>query len=371
MIHNAGIYLASRRIVTEDGLAHVFQINTLAPYLLTALIDRPQRLIYTTSGLHRSGDASLEDLQWERRTWSAMQAYSDSKLHDALLAAAVARLWAGVTANSVDPGWVPTKMGGPSASDDLDAGYETQVRPGRGRGARRPERGRAVPPRTGGPAPGRGRSRHAGPAARRLRRADRRDALMPELADNAALIVVDLQRAFDDLDAWSPNGRRDNPAGRGERQAARRRVAAYAATARARPPRLDRDRLALAPGVPGNAFKPELDGVEPDLLVTKDVNAAFFGDPDLAAWLRERGIAQIVLCGVQTNHCVETTARVGGNLGFDVLFAADACFTFDRCSPDGELVTAAELTRATVTSLHQEFATVVSTGELVETADAG
>jgi NAD(P)-dependent dehydrogenase (short-subunit alcohol dehydrogenase family) len=127
VVHNAGIYNEPRRILTEDGLAHVFQINTLAPYLLTVLIERPQRLVYMSSGLHRSGDASLEDLQWERRRWSGMQAYSDTKLHDALLAAAVARRWPGVAANAVDPGWVPTKMGGPGASGDLVKGFETQV----------------------------------------------------------------------------------------------------------------------------------------------------------------------------------------------------------------------------------------------------
>ncbi len=188
---------------------------------------------------------------------------------------------------------------------------------------------------------------------------------MPQLADNAALIVVDLQRAFDDLEAWSPNGRRNNPAAEAN---AKRLVDEWRRTSR--PLVLVRhdsteEGSSLAPGTPGNAFKPELDGVEPDLLVTKDVNAAFFGEPDLAAWLRGREIGQIVLCGVQTNHCVETTARVGGNLGFDVLFVADACFTFDRLSPDGELVGADLLTKATVTSLHDEFATVVATDDLV------
>ena len=78
VIHNAGIgYQEPRRIATEDGLPHVFAVNTLAPYILTALIERPKRLVYLSSGLHRSGDASLNDLAWERRRWQGQQAYSD------------------------------------------------------------------------------------------------------------------------------------------------------------------------------------------------------------------------------------------------------------------------------------------------------
>jgi NAD(P)-dependent dehydrogenase (short-subunit alcohol dehydrogenase family) len=128
VIHNVAVgYREPRRIQTEDGLPHVFAINTLAPYLLTALIHRPKRLIYLSSGLHRSGDLSLEDLAWERRPWQGTSAYSDSKLHNVLLACAVARRWPDVLSNALEPGWVPTKMGGPGAPDDLDAGHRTQV----------------------------------------------------------------------------------------------------------------------------------------------------------------------------------------------------------------------------------------------------
>jgi NAD(P)-dependent dehydrogenase (short-subunit alcohol dehydrogenase family) len=128
VIHNAAVgYGEPGRIATEDGLAHVFAINTLAPYILTALLERPRRLIYLSSALHRGADASLEDLNWERRAWQGSRAYSDTKLHDAMLAFGVARRWPEVLSNALEPGWVATKMGGPSAPDDLAAGAETQV----------------------------------------------------------------------------------------------------------------------------------------------------------------------------------------------------------------------------------------------------
>ena len=128
VIHNAAIgYREPRRIATEDGLSHVFAVNTLAPYILTALIKRPKRLVYLSSGLHQSGDERLEDLTWEHRAWRGQQAYSDTKLHDVLLAFAVARHWPDVLSNALEPGWVATKMGGAGAPDDLDAGHRTQV----------------------------------------------------------------------------------------------------------------------------------------------------------------------------------------------------------------------------------------------------
>jgi NAD(P)-dependent dehydrogenase (short-subunit alcohol dehydrogenase family) len=128
VIHNAGIgYREPRRIATEDGLPQVFSVNTIAPYILTALIHRPKRLIYLSSGLHRNGDASLRDLAWEHRPWQGQQAYSDTKLHDVLLAFAIARRWPDVFSNALEPGWVATKMGGAGAPDNLDAGHRTQV----------------------------------------------------------------------------------------------------------------------------------------------------------------------------------------------------------------------------------------------------
>jgi len=128
VIHNAGMgYGERKRVATEDGLPEVFAVNTLAPYILTALIDRPQRLIYVSSGLHRSGDASLKDVIWEHSRWNGQQAYSDTKIHDVLLAFAVARRWKNVFSNALEPGWVPTKMGGPGAPESLEDGSRTQV----------------------------------------------------------------------------------------------------------------------------------------------------------------------------------------------------------------------------------------------------
>jgi len=128
VIHNAGVgYREPRRGNTVDGLPPVFAVNSLSPYILTSLINRPKRIVYTSSGLHRQGDGSLEDLEWNQRTWSGYNAYSDSKLHDVLLAFAVARKWEDVYSNAVEPGWVATKMGGAGAPDSLSDAPKTQV----------------------------------------------------------------------------------------------------------------------------------------------------------------------------------------------------------------------------------------------------
>jgi NAD(P)-dependent dehydrogenase (short-subunit alcohol dehydrogenase family) len=128
IIHNAGIgYQERTRGNTVDGLPSVFAINTLAPYILTALILKPERLVYLGSGMHRSGDPTLRDLEWNARKWDGSQAYSDSKLHDVILAFAIARLWPAVLSNAVDPGWVPTRMGGRGAPDDLSQGVASQA----------------------------------------------------------------------------------------------------------------------------------------------------------------------------------------------------------------------------------------------------
>lgn len=109
VIHNAGVY--------RTDAQQLLQVNTLAPYILTALMHRPKRLIHLSSGMHLSG----------RPEWTNSPSYSDTKLHVLMQAKALARKWPGVYANAVDPGWVPTKMGGAGAPDDLEQGYRTQV----------------------------------------------------------------------------------------------------------------------------------------------------------------------------------------------------------------------------------------------------
>ena len=127
VIHNAAVGYREGHHVTADDLPHVFAINTLSVYILTALIERPKRLVYLSSGMHHHADAHLDDILWQKRHWNGSQAYAESKLHDAMLAFAIARRWPDVLSNSLEPGWVPTKMGGSGAPDDMDQAHRTQV----------------------------------------------------------------------------------------------------------------------------------------------------------------------------------------------------------------------------------------------------
>jgi nicotinamidase-related amidase len=182
-----------------------------------------------------------------------------------------------------------------------------------------------------------------------------------------ALIVIDMQRAFDDLDFWGPT---TNPA-------CEANVSALAAAwaERGEPIVVVRhDSVSagspLHPGNPGNALVDAVAQIQPALLVTKSVNSAFYGDPDLRAWLEEQGIEELVVCGIQTNMCVETTARMAGNLGYDVTVALDATRTFDlRADVAGMGVvtrTAAELMATTALDLQGGgFARIATTAALI------
>jgi nicotinamidase-related amidase len=167
-----------------------------------------------------------------------------------------------------------------------------------------------------------------------------------------ALLVIDVQKGFDDSGYWGP---RNNPG-------CEANIAALLARWRERGQTVvfvrhdsDEEGSPLRTGGPGNAFKDVVTGT-PDVLIAKRTNSCFYGDPDLHEWLRRRGITRLVLCGITTNHCCETTARMAGNLGYDVRFVLDATHTFDR----GDL-TADQLAHATAVNLDGEFATVVST----------
>ena len=177
----------------------------------------------------------------------------------------------------------------------------------------------------------------------------------------SALVVVDVQKAFDDAGFWGP---RNNPAC--EENVARLISAWRGAGQPLVFVRHDsvEPGSPLAAGAPGNAFKDVVAG-EPNLLVSKSVHSAFHGDPDLAAWLRGEGIERVVICGIQTNMCCETSARVGANLGFDVTFALDATHTFDLDDRDGGTISADELARITRANLDSEFCRVVTTAEAI------
>lgn len=115
VIHNAGVYNASAK--------ELFTVNTLAPYILTCLVQKPKRLIYLSSDMHLQGRPKLESFKPDITDIT----YSDTKLQVLMLCKVVARKWPDVYANAVDPGWVPTKMGGTGAPDDLQKGFETQA----------------------------------------------------------------------------------------------------------------------------------------------------------------------------------------------------------------------------------------------------
>ncbi|MEU4213651.1 cysteine hydrolase family protein [Streptomyces sp. NPDC026206] len=192
-----------------------------------------------------------------------------------------------------------------------------------------------------------------------------------ELHSNAALVVIDVQKGFDDPEFWGP---RDNPD-------AEDNIAALldAWQTSGRPVvfvRHDSPKPGspLRAGQEGNDLKDFVAerrgrGEGPELFVTKTVNSAFYGTPDLREWFEAQGIRQFVVSGIQTNMCAETTARMGGNLGYEVLFALDATHTFDLTGPYGWQLSAEELARATAVTLQGGgFAEVVTTAELVAAA---
>jgi NAD(P)-dependent dehydrogenase (short-subunit alcohol dehydrogenase family) len=128
VIHNVALgYQEVRRIETADGLPQLLAVNVIAPYVLTALIHQPKRLVYLSSGMHRGAGPDLADLTWTQRRWQGGRVYAESKMLDLLLAFAIARRWPHVLSNALEPGWVATKMGGIGATDNLDEGHRTQV----------------------------------------------------------------------------------------------------------------------------------------------------------------------------------------------------------------------------------------------------
>jgi nicotinamidase-related amidase len=178
--------------------------------------------------------------------------------------------------------------------------------------------------------------------------------------DRIALIVVDVQQGFDHPD-WPA---RNNPACEENIGAL---IEAWRAAGQpivyVRHDSSEPD-SPFTPGQRGNDFQAILSG-EPDLVVVKSVNSAFHGEPDLAGWLRSEGIERIAVCGIQTNMCCETTARVAANLDFEMTFVLDATHTFDLPAHDGGTISADELSRVTASNLDPEFGRVVDTREAV------
>ncbi|WP_405390158.1 cysteine hydrolase [Streptomyces sp. NBC_01102] len=189
-----------------------------------------------------------------------------------------------------------------------------------------------------------------------------------EIAENAALVVVDVQQGFEEDAYWGPRNNADadrNIAGLIDAWQAGGRPVVFVRHDSLKPD------SPLRAGYSGNGFKEYVEerrgkGRGPELFLTKSVNSAFYGTPDLDAWLKEAGVRQIVVAGIQTNMCAETTARMGGNLGYEVFFAFDATYTFDQEGPWGWRLSADEVARATAVTLHGGgFASVVRSAELV------
>jgi len=195
-----------------------------------------------------------------------------------------------------------------------------------------------------------------------------------EIAENAALVVVDVQKGFEEADFWGPRnnpGADDNIASLIDVWQSTGRPVVFVRHDSVKP------ESPLRPGYEGNDFKEYVQqrrgkGAEgAELFVTKTVNSAFYGTPDLDAWLKAEGISQVVVAGIQTNMCVETTARMGGNLGYDVVVAYDATYTFDLEGPFGWRRSADEIGQASAVSLDGGgFARVVTTKEVVDAAAA-
>lgn len=186
------------------------------------------------------------------------------------------------------------------------------------------------------------------------------------LDPQAVLLAIDIQDGFSDESYW---GRRNNPASEANMasiietwQQTNRPIVAVRHDS-------ETPNSPLHPSNPGNSLQSFIAAATVNLTVSKNVNSAFYGDPDLDSWLRSRNHTQLVICGIQTNLCCETTARMAGNLGYDVLFVLDATHTYDLAGPDGVTLTAEDLASATATNLHgDEFARVVSTSEVLAAA---
>jgi nicotinamidase-related amidase len=181
-----------------------------------------------------------------------------------------------------------------------------------------------------------------------------------QLPVNTALILIDVQQGFLDP-RW---GQRNHPA-------AEERIATLLGAWRAAGRPIVHVRHAsrspngsFRPDTPGFAFKPEALPLDGETVFTKQVNSAFIGTA-LEQHLREAGVEQVVLCGLTTDHCVSTSARMAANLGFATVVVDDACATHERIGPDGRHFTAEEMHATALASLHGEFARIAMTADVL------
>lgn len=176
-----------------------------------------------------------------------------------------------------------------------------------------------------------------------------------------ALLLIDVQKGFDDP-IWGRRNNQEAEAKIGHLLTAWREAAAPVLHVRhdSRYPELP-----LHPANPGNAFKPVAEPLPGEPVFAKQVNSAFIGT-GLESYLHQVGIERLVIVGLTTDHCVSTTARMGGNLGFDVVVVSDATATFDRQGPNGDTYSAEEVHRINLASLHGEFARVMDTAEALK-----
>ncbi|MEZ5175907.1 MAG: cysteine hydrolase family protein [Acidimicrobiia bacterium] len=185
---------------------------------------------------------------------------------------------------------------------------------------------------------------------------------MKQWENSTALVVIDVQKGFDDEGYWGPRNNTECETNIGLLIAAWRKqgwpivFVRHGSAERSSP---------LAAGSPGFAFKDVVSG-EPDLLITKSVHSAFHGDEDLDAWLTEHGVAGVAICGIQTNMCCETTARIASDLGYDMIFVIDATHTFDIVTPTHKVYRAREIARYTAVTLEAGFGSVMHTADLVD-----
>lgn len=177
---------------------------------------------------------------------------------------------------------------------------------------------------------------------------------------NKALIVIDVQKGFED----PRMGNRNNPACEDNIRSLLTHWRQHNwPVVLVRHDSLENG-SPLAPGQSGNELKAGIDG-QHDLFITKHTNSAFYGEPSLDEWLRAKGIHDVVICGISTDHCCSTTARMANNLGYTVEMVDDAMHTHDRTTPSGEIIPATEVHRVNLASLNEEFARVVQTEELL------